>query len=123
MKKRIIIPYNPNLKEFARQHRNKSTKSEIRLWQYLKGKQIQGFDFHRQKPIGNFILDFFCYELMLGIELDGISHQFEETQVKDHLKEKYLNDLGIRVLRFQDEEVMKDVENVLRRIEQFCISS
>lgn len=76
--KRKIIPYNPNLKELARKLRNNSTQSEIRLWQYLKGKQMMGYDFHRQKPLLNYIADFFCHELALVIELDGYTHQFEE---------------------------------------------
>ena len=74
--KRKIIPYNPKLKEFAKQLRNNSTKAEIILWQKLKRDQMYGYDFHRQKPIDNYILDFFCYELMLGIEVDGYSHDF-----------------------------------------------
>ncbi len=56
MKKRKIIPYNPNLKELARQLRNNSTKAEVILWQKLKNKQMYGYDFHRQKPIGNYII-------------------------------------------------------------------
>ena len=79
-KRRKIIPYNPKLKQLARNLRNNSTKSEIFLWLQLKGKQMMGYDFHRQKPIDNYILNFFCHELMLGIELDGITHQWEETQ-------------------------------------------
>ena len=57
--RRKIIPYNPKLKEYARNLRNKSTKSEVLLWEYLKNKRMNGYDFHRQKPIGNYILDFF----------------------------------------------------------------
>ena len=59
MAKRKIIPYNPKLKEFARQLRNDSTRTEIFIWLKLKGKQMYGYDFHRQKPIDNYILDFF----------------------------------------------------------------
>lgn len=88
MKIRKIIPYNPRLKELARKLRNNSTKAENVLWLCLKGKQMCGYDFHRQKPIDNFILDFFCHELMLGIEVDGYTHRFEDTFVKDDLKEK-----------------------------------
>ena len=117
--KRKIIPYNPKLKELARQLRNDSTKSEIRLWKYLKGKHMKGYDFHRQKPIDNFIVDFFCHELMLAIELDGFTHSFEEVYVKDVNKEKRLKELGITMLRFHDEEVMKDRDNVLRTIESY----
>lgn len=119
MKKRKIIPYNPKLTEYARQLRNNSTKSEILLWQKLKRKQMYGYDFHRQKPIDNYILDFFCYELMLGIEADGYSHQLIEVQQKDTRKEKRMNQLGITVLRFIDQQIFKDMFNVLLVIEDF----
>ncbi|MCM2302612.1 MAG: endonuclease domain-containing protein [Flavobacteriaceae bacterium] len=117
MTKRKVIPYNPKLKEFARELRNNSTKSEIFLWLKLKNKQFYGYDFHRQKPIDNYILDFYCYELLLGIEIDGYSHQFLEVYHKDTVKEKRMKELGINVLRFSDEQVQKDMENVLRAIE------
>ena len=99
--------------------RNNSTKSEIRLWQKLKRKQLYGYDFHRQKPIDNYILDFYCYELKLGIEVDGYSHQFLEVYQKDTIKEKRMNSLGIEVLRFSDWQVLNDMENVLRAIENY----
>jgi very-short-patch-repair endonuclease len=117
MARRKIIPYNPKLKELARQLRNDSTKTEIFLWLKLKEKQMYGYDFHRQKPIDTYILDFFCYELMLGIEVDGYSHQFLEVYNKDRIKEKRMNDFGITVLRFSDDEVLNEMENVLRAIE------
>ena len=117
--RRKIIPYNPKLKEYARQLRNNSTKSEIYLWKYLKGKQMMGYDFHRQKPLDNYIVDFYCYELMVAIEIDGYTHLLEEVQVKDEKKEKRLNELGITVLRFQDDLVFNDIENVLRKIEVY----
>ena len=117
MSKRKIIPYYPKLKDFARQLRNNSTETEIFLWLKLKGKQMYGYDFHRQKPIDNFILDFFCYELMLGIEVDGYSHEFLEVYNKDVIKVKRMNEFGITVLRFSDEQVLKDMENVIRAIE------
>jgi len=60
MKRKIILPYNPMLKERAREPRKNSTLSEVLLWRHLKGKQMLGHDFDRQKPIGNFIVDFFC---------------------------------------------------------------
>ena len=76
-----------------------------------------GYDFHRQKPLLNFIADFFCHELRLVIELDGYTHQFEEVIAKDKIKQDELESLGLTVLRFTDEEVMKDINNVLRTIE------
>ena len=106
MQKRKIIPYNPNLKELARQLRNNSTKAEIILWQKLKRKQMYGYDFHRQKPIDNYIIDFFCHELMLGIEVDGYSHQIIEVFNKDVKKEGVMNMLGIYILRFSDVQVL-----------------
>ncbi|TQO35560.1 very-short-patch-repair endonuclease [Arenibacter algicola] len=119
MQKRKIIPYYPNLKELARQLRNNSTKAEIILWQKLKGKQMYGYDFHRQKPIDNYIIDFFCHELMLGIEVDGYSHQIIEVFNKDVKKEGVMNMLGIHILRFSDEQVLKDTDNVIRAIEWY----
>ena len=112
-----IIPYNPKLKEFARQLRNNSTRSEIWLWKRLKGKQRLGYDFHRQKPIDNYILDFFCHELMLGIELDGISHMFDEIQEHDQEKTQRMNQLGITILRFHDDEVFQDIDEVVQAID------
>ena len=117
--KRKIIPYKPILKKFARELRNNSTKSEIKLWGYLKGEQMLGYDFHRQKPLLNFIADFYCYELKLVIELDGYTHMLEETIIKDAIKESELNRIGLKVLRFADAEVMQDIENVLRTIEKY----
>ncbi|MBI5043191.1 MAG: DUF559 domain-containing protein [Nitrospirae bacterium] len=112
------ITYNPKLKELARQLRNSSTKAEIKLWNYLKGKQLKGYDFHRQKPIDNYIVDFFCNKLMLAIEIDGYTHSFEETFERDMDKVKRLNELGISVLRFLDEDVMNNIEALISSVEE-----
>ena len=114
--RRKIIPYNTKLKELARYLRNNSTKSEILLWLELKGTKMCGYDFHRQKTIDNYIVDFFCVELMLAIEIDGYTHQNLETYEKDKIKEKRLNELGVYVLRFEDKEVFHVMPNVLRTI-------
>ncbi|MCG6191232.1 endonuclease domain-containing protein [Maribellus maritimus] len=119
MSRRKIIPYNPNLKQLARQLRNDSTKAEIFMWKMLKGKQLYGYDFHRQKPIDNYIVDFFCNELMLAIELDGYSHIFPDVHQKDKEKEKKLNQLGVTVLHFWDDEIFRDTDNVFRVIEDY----
>ena len=113
------INYHPKLKELARELRTKSTKSEIRLWQYLKSKKMMGYDFHRQKPIDNFIVDFFCNKLKLAIELDGYTHTFEEIAEKDASKQERLKEFGITVLRFCDEDVMKNTDGVLQVIRRF----
>jgi len=122
MKKRKIIPYNSHLIKFARILRNNSTKSEILLWMKLKGKKMYGYDFHRQKPIDNYILDFYCAELRLGIELDGYSHEFMEVIEKDTRKTRKMNELGITIMRFSDRQVFNDLDNVLWEIENFIIS-
>ncbi|MCB0402166.1 MAG: DUF559 domain-containing protein [Flavobacteriales bacterium] len=120
--KRKIIPYHPKLKALARQLRNNSTTSEIKLWLELRNKQFLGYDFHRQKPLLNYIVDFYCYELRLVIELDGYSHQFEETVIKDAFKQKELEKWGLTILRFQDEEIMCDITNALKEIEGYIIN-
>jgi very-short-patch-repair endonuclease len=111
------IHYNPKLKDLAKNLRNNSTRAEIILWNHLKGKKLKGHDFHRQKPIENFIVDFFCNKLILAIELDGYTHGFEEVLVKDEIKEKRLTDLGVTVLRFTDRDVIDNIESVLKSIE------
>lgn len=113
------IVYNSNLKELARKLRNNSTQSEIKLWKELQNKQLYGYKFIRQKPIGNYIVDFFCNKLKLVIELDGYSHNFKSVYDQDIIKERYLNDLGITVLRFNDGEVLLDIGNTLREIEGY----
>ncbi len=115
------IFYNPKLKELARQLRNNSTKAEIKLWNYLRGSQLLGFDFHRQKPIDNYIVDFFCNKLMLAIELDGYTHSFEEVFVKDKAKVQRLSELGITVLRFTDEEAINNIDGVLEKIRELIL--
>ena len=119
--RRTIIPYHPKLKEFARRLRNKSIKSEIRLWKYLKGTQRLGFDFHRQRPIDNYIADFYCCELKLVIELDGITHTFEGAKERDKTRTQRLNDLGITVIRFEDKFVFKNIDWVLEEIDEMII--
>ena len=116
------IKYNPKLKELARQLRNNSTKSEIRLWQKLKRNQFHGYDFHRQKPIDEYIVDFFCNKLQLAIECDGYSHEILEVWEKDVKKTNKLNTLGIQVIRFSDYQIMKDMDNVLRSIEDHILT-
>ncbi len=78
-----------------------------------------GYDFHRQKPIDNFIADFFCRELMLAIEVDGYTHTFEEVADRDEKKEQRLRELGVRVKRFRDKDVMSNIEGVMEEIKDW----
>jgi very-short-patch-repair endonuclease len=109
--------YNKQLKTFARELRNNGTKSEACFWKYLvSSRQFHGYQFLRQRPILNYIADFVCFELMLVIELDGLTHDFEEVVVKDIQKEKILISVGFTVFRFSDWEVlnrMTDVNEIL----------
>jgi cobalamin-dependent methionine synthase I/methionine synthase I (cobalamin-dependent)/very-short-patch-repair endonuclease len=117
--KRKIIPYNPKLKELARELRNNPTQSEKTLWKRIKGKYAGKYDFHRQKPLDNYIVDFFCYELQLVIELDGNTHHTQEVYEKDIEKENKLNELGLNVLRFKDEQIATQLPAVLRFIDAY----
>jgi very-short-patch-repair endonuclease len=115
--RRKIIRYNPTLKELARNLRKNSTLSEVILWRHLKGKQMLGYDFHRQRPVDNYIVDFYCSELLLAIEIDGESH---DAKGEDDLKrQKRLESLGVRFLRFYDRDVKENVEGVVGAIEDW----
>jgi very-short-patch-repair endonuclease len=112
--RRKIIPYNPDLKDLACHLRRNMTLSEVLLWNELKQKQILGYDFDRQRPINNFIVDFYCKELQLAIEIDGDTHIYRYDY--DEERQRNLEKLGIHFLRFDDIEVKKNVSNVLRVI-------
>ena len=114
-----IVKYNPALKQLARELRNNSTQSEITFWNTVKTKQLKGLDFHRQKPIGNYIADFYCPSINLIVELDGKSHHEEDVIVKDREKEIYFNSLGLNVLRFEDEAIATRINAVLDTIELY----
>ena len=114
MKNKTIIPYNHDLVEKAKELRKNSTYSERVLWKYLRRKQIKDYDFDRQKPIDKYIVDFFCNELMLAIEVDGDSHN--EKQEYDKKRQDTLEELGVCFLRFDGNEVIKNTEGVLQVI-------
>lgn len=117
--KRQIIPYKPYLKELARKLRQNSTLAEVLLWNELKSRQLLGLDFDRQKPLGSYIVDFYCKDLMLAIEIDGDSHDYKYED--DCARQEELEGLGVRFLRFDDAAVKRDMPNVLREIETWAI--
>jgi very-short-patch-repair endonuclease len=117
--KNKIIPYNSNLKFLAKKLRQEMTLSEVLLWNELSGKKMHGFDFDRQRPIDNYIVDFFCKELKLAIEIDCDSHDYKFED--DKVRQRKLESLGVHFLRFPDIDVKKDMNNVLREIEQWVI--
>jgi very-short-patch-repair endonuclease len=109
------IYYNPKLKNLARKLRKKGVLSEALLWNCLRGKQMKGYRFMRQKPIDNFIVDFCCSKLRLIIEIDGASH--EERFEVDKSRQEKLERMGFAFLRFYDLDVKKNIDGVLERIE------
>jgi very-short-patch-repair endonuclease len=107
--KNKIIPYQPYLKEFAKKLRKNSTLSEVLIWQKIKQKSY-GVQFHRQVPMLKYIVDFYCHEIQLVIEIDGSSHDYKyfEDIKRQNAIEKY----GVCFLRFTNEEVKKDMFSV-----------
>ncbi|MFH6603960.1 endonuclease domain-containing protein [Maribacter algicola] len=113
-----ILPYNPKLKEYARELRKNSTLSEVLLWQKIK-KKAYGVEFHRQVPILDYIVDFYCHELMLAIEIVGCSHDFKYEY--DTRRQGRLEKEGVRFLRFSDREVKQQMFSVLLKLEQTVV--
>lgn len=111
-----IIPYNNKLKTLARELRNNSTLSEVLLWKQIKGKSF-GVEFHRQVPMLNYIVDFYCHEIKLVIEIDGSSHDTEKAFKADKKRQKEIEQYGITFLRIDDIDVKRQMNNVLRAVE------
>ena len=112
--------YNKTLQPLARELRNSMTKAECCLWKYaLNKRRMHGYQFTRQRPTLKYIVDFMCKELLLIIEVDGVSHQFNDTEVKDRDRQSELEEIGFTVLRFQDSEVLNNIGDVSLVIENF----
>ena len=104
--------YYKNLKDFASSHRRKSTEAESRLWNELRGKQLEGLKFRRQHIINKFIADFVSLEHKLIIEVDGSLHQLPDNKISDDDRTNRLNEIGFTVVRFSNDEVLKNIEKV-----------
>ncbi len=114
-----FLPYNKNLKEFSRELRSHSTLSEVLLWQKLRARQFRGYAFNRQKPLGEYIVDFYCKRLQLVIEIDGDSHFHAESVVEDLKRQLVLEKMGLCFLRFLDKDVKKSMPFILQEIGAF----
>ncbi len=109
--------YNKHLKHPAKRLRNEMTKAEASLWKYILSKrQVYGQQFRRQRPIDNYIVDFVCLPLNLIIEVDGITHTYEEVTGNDKIRQLKLESLGFKIIRFTDEEVLTSISSVYRNI-------
>ncbi len=106
------------LKDFVKESRNNPTDAENAMWQMLRGKKLEGFKFRRQHIIGSFIADFVCLDKMLVIEIDGLIHQLPENQINDAERTEWLNKTGFTVIRFTNEQVLADTDNVLNTLTQ-----
>lgn len=104
--------------EYADTLRTNSTPSEKILWQHLKGKRLMGLKFRRQHPANQFILDFYCHEIRLVIELDGSIHDLPERKEYDKGRQYCLEEFGLTVIRFRNEEINSNLPEVLQKIKK-----
>jgi len=111
-------PGGKNQKAYARSLRKSMTPAEIRLWQMLKGRQLEGRKFRRQHGIGPYVLDFYCPSEKLAVELDGESHAGPIAAAKDAERTAYLAERGVVVIRFENKLVFDWPEAVLERIRE-----
>ncbi len=109
------LPYNPELKSLARSLRQSGNISEALFWKRLRRKQFLGYDFDRQRVIGNYIVDFYCKKLKLVIELDGYSHNNKGTY--DIERDNYLKSLGLDVIHIPVKDVFQNLDEVMKRLE------
>jgi cyclase len=116
MKNKMFNNAGPLLFARAKELRNNLTHPEMVLWGYLKTKPL-GYKFRRQHPLGIYIADFFCYKRSLIIEVDGSIHNKEDIKRADMERQKSIESLGITVLRFTNDDVMKHFSEVVKKIE------
>lgn len=111
-----MLSYNGNLKQLSRTLRRNMTDAERLLWSKMRGRQLKGFQFYRQKIIGNSIADFYCTKSKLVREVDGGNHYSDEGKEKDHLRDDYMKGAGMTVMRFSDREVLNNIDAVVEEI-------
>ena len=118
MNRRKPLPTNESLKKYAVEMRKNQTDEEKKVWyQILKGRTPK---FHRQRIIGNYIVDFYCPQLRLAIEIDGYQHFYEENIEYNNKRTEYIESQDIYILRFENTEVNKDIEYVKYIINNVC---
>lgn len=111
---KLKLPFNPKLKDRARELRKAGNLAEVVLWQQIKNKQLNNLDFDRQKIIGNYIVDFYNQKYNLVLEIDGNSH---DNKIEYDLeRDRFLKSLGLNILHFSDKEVLQDINYVIRTI-------
>ena len=113
-----MLPYKATLKKHARHLRKNMTESEQTLWSRLRGKQLLGIQFYRQKPLGDYIVNFFAPKANLVVEVDGSQHAESDHIIRDNHRDLYLKGLGLQVLRFDSRQVLLKTDAVVERIFQ-----
>ena len=114
--------YNQKLKSTARTLRKNMTDSELKLWSRIRRKQIFGLQFYRQRPIGNYIVDFYCPKAELVLEVDGLQHMNKLAMQKDKYRDSYFKQQGVKVLRFDNLQVLKQLDAVVEKVCQTAAS-
>ncbi|PKP39782.1 MAG: DNA methylase [Bacteroidetes bacterium HGW-Bacteroidetes-13] len=115
-----IIPYRKDLKLLAQELRKNQTPAEQSLWERIRKKQL-GAEFHRQVPILDYIVDFYCHEIGLAIEVDGLIH---ETQfLEDAKRQGKMEEQGVKFLRYTNQEIYEDLESILEGIKEVVRAS
>jgi very-short-patch-repair endonuclease len=119
----VTMFYNakPHIFEKAKCLRQNMTSTELKLWELMKAKQIQGLRFRAQHPIDIFIADFYCHSLKLVIEVDGGIHLSSEQKEYDIGREAEINDWVIKVIHFTNDEIEKEIDRVIDMINEICI--
>lgn len=108
------MKHNPKRTKKLRRHlRNNMTQSEVMLWDKLKGKQLLGYKIRRQHGIGNYVIDFYCPELRIGIEVDGDSHFTPKGKISDRIKDKLIAKEGIHLIRIINTEIEENLDGVM----------
>ena len=120
-KENLFAGAEPQKFEFARKLRQELTETEEKLWQQLRGSKINGAKFRRQHPIQFYVLDFYCHEVKLAVELDGRIHELKENKEYDQNRTKALNEIGVTVIRFANEQVEKNMADVIEEINSHLI--
>jgi very-short-patch-repair endonuclease len=113
------IKLTDKITQIAKNLRKSSTVAERLLWRHLQAKQVEGYKFRRQEPIGNYVVDFVCFEKRMIIEVDGSQHQIEKY--KDTKRDKWFKEQGFRILRFWNNEVINNTDGVLTVIRENCL--
>ena len=107
---------SPEIFRRAKELRMKLTPAESALWERIRANRLNGLHFRRQHPVSKYILDFYCHQYQIGIELDGEIHDQSDQKVRDMARQEELNALGIYIIRFKNHFVIQEVEEVLRLI-------